>query len=109
MTPDGMELLGSDDLATSDDAGTATRTAPCPIVGVGASAGGLEAFQTFLSAAPADAGLAYGGRQRELWHKADPECHRLRPSGRVRVRAFPERRDMHVSRSFLIGQSHVFI
>jgi len=59
MTPDGMELLGSDDIITSDDTAAATRTAPCPIVGVGASAGGLEAFQTFLSAAPADAGLAY--------------------------------------------------
>jgi two-component system, chemotaxis family, CheB/CheR fusion protein len=59
MTPDGIELLGSDDIATCDDAGIATRTAPCPIVGIGASAGGLEAFQTFLSAAPADAGLAY--------------------------------------------------
>lgn len=59
MTSDGMELLGSDDIVTSDDAAAATRTAPCSMVGVGASAGGLEAFQTFLSAAPADAGLAY--------------------------------------------------
>jgi two-component system CheB/CheR fusion protein len=33
--------------------------APCPVVGLGASAGGLEAFQTFLTAAPADTGLAY--------------------------------------------------
>ncbi len=59
MTPEGTELLGSDDMISSEDAATATRTAPCPIVGIGASAGGLEAFQTFLSSAPADAGLAY--------------------------------------------------
>lgn len=61
MTPDGMELLGSDDTLAPDDAAIAPppRTAPCPIVGVGASAGGLEAFQNFLSAAPVDAGLAY--------------------------------------------------
>lgn len=33
--------------------------AACPVVGLGASAGGLEAFQNFLAAAPPDAGLAY--------------------------------------------------
>ena len=33
--------------------------AVCPVVGLGASAGGLEAFQNFLAAAPTDAGLAY--------------------------------------------------
>jgi two-component system CheB/CheR fusion protein len=33
--------------------------AACPIVGLGASAGGLEAFQTFLNVAPSDAGFAY--------------------------------------------------
>lgn len=59
MTPEGTELLGSDELLASEDPGISARTAPCPIVGVGASAGGLEAFQTFLTAAPPDAGLAY--------------------------------------------------
>lgn len=33
--------------------------AVCPVVGLGASAGGLEAFQNFLNAASPDAGLAY--------------------------------------------------
>jgi two-component system, chemotaxis family, CheB/CheR fusion protein len=33
--------------------------AVCPVVGLGASAGGLEAFQNFLAAAAPDAGLAY--------------------------------------------------
>jgi len=33
--------------------------AVCPVVGLGASAGGLEAFQNFLMAASPDAGLAY--------------------------------------------------
>ncbi len=32
--------------------------ARCPIVGLGASAGGLEAYQAFLTAMPTDAGLA---------------------------------------------------
>jgi len=31
----------------------------CPVVGVGASAGGLEAFQAFLSGLPSDTGIAY--------------------------------------------------
>ena len=35
------------------------RTAACPVVGLGASAGGLEAFQTFLGATPSDSGLAF--------------------------------------------------
>jgi two-component system CheB/CheR fusion protein len=33
--------------------------AVCPVVGLGASAGGLEAFQNFLAATPPDSGLAY--------------------------------------------------
>lgn len=33
--------------------------AACPVVGIGASAGGLEAYQNFLTAASPDAGLAY--------------------------------------------------
>jgi two-component system CheB/CheR fusion protein len=33
--------------------------AQCPVIGLGASAGGLEAFQHFLTATPADSGHAY--------------------------------------------------
>jgi two-component system CheB/CheR fusion protein len=33
--------------------------APCPVVGIGASAGGLEAFRQLLGALPADTGMAY--------------------------------------------------
>ncbi len=40
-------------------ADASVRAAPCPVVGLGASAGGLEAFQNFLAAVPLDAGLAY--------------------------------------------------
>jgi two-component system CheB/CheR fusion protein len=46
-------------LLSPDKPNVGTHAAPCPIVGVGASAGGLEAFQNFLTAAPVDAGLAY--------------------------------------------------
>lgn len=34
-------------------------SAPCPVVGIGASAGGIEAFETFFSRMPADSGLAF--------------------------------------------------
>ena len=43
----------------NDRKGAAPRRAPCPVVGIGASAGGLEAFRAFLSAAPIDSGLAF--------------------------------------------------
>src|SRR5260370_11578977 len=33
--------------------------ASCPIVGIGASAGGLDAFQRFFSKTPADSGMAF--------------------------------------------------
>ncbi len=32
---------------------------PCPIVGIGASAGGLEAFEAFFRACPVDSGMAF--------------------------------------------------
>lgn len=32
--------------------------APCPVIGIGASAGGIEALQKFLPAVPPDSGLA---------------------------------------------------
>src|SRR5262245_6293867 len=51
----GGEIPSPDSFATS----AASRTAPCPVVGLGASAGGLEAFQTFLAATPIDSGLAF--------------------------------------------------
>jgi two-component system CheB/CheR fusion protein len=35
------------------------RRSPCPVVGVGASAGGLEAFQELFSRMPADSGMAF--------------------------------------------------
>jgi two-component system, chemotaxis family, CheB/CheR fusion protein len=35
------------------------QQASCPIVGIGASAGGLEAFQRFFAAMPAESGLAF--------------------------------------------------
>ena len=36
-----------------------TGVAPFPIVGIGASAGGLEAFEAFFRACPADSGMGF--------------------------------------------------
>jgi two-component system, chemotaxis family, CheB/CheR fusion protein len=61
MTSGNLEEV-SGSTASSPDCFTpaaAARTAPCPVVGLGASAGGLEAFQNFLAAVPPDAGLAF--------------------------------------------------
>ena len=60
MTSGNLEEI-SGNAAPPDAFSTApsVRSAPCPVVGLGASAGGLEAFQNFLVAAPVDAGFAY--------------------------------------------------
>jgi two-component system CheB/CheR fusion protein len=42
-----------------DKADASANAAACPVIGIGASAGGLEAFQNFLMAAPSDGGFAY--------------------------------------------------
>jgi two-component system, chemotaxis family, CheB/CheR fusion protein len=43
----------------SADVGTPSEPRGCPIVGVGASAGGLEAFRRLLGALPSNTGMAY--------------------------------------------------
>lgn len=45
--------------AAKDDDGQRREHQSYPIVGMGASAGGLEAFQKFLSRMPADNGMAF--------------------------------------------------
>src|SRR5687768_5408986 len=42
-----------------EEAGTPAAGSAFPIVGVGASAGGLEAFTRFLRALPVDTGMAF--------------------------------------------------
>lgn len=56
---DGAEgASGAERLSAPVDGSQAPRLA-FPVVGVGASAGGLEAYTEFLQAAPPDAGMAY--------------------------------------------------
>lgn len=57
---DQTEEIGDQQgLLSPDKPNVGARPASCPVVGVGASAGGLEAFQNFLTAAPLDGGVAY--------------------------------------------------
>jgi two-component system, chemotaxis family, CheB/CheR fusion protein len=53
------EISGQQGLLSPDKPHVGAHPAPCPVVGLGASAGGLEAFQNFLTMAAPDAGLAY--------------------------------------------------
>jgi two-component system CheB/CheR fusion protein len=53
------EIASREGLLSPDRPNLGAHPALCPVVGLGASAGGLEAFQIFLGAAPADAGFAY--------------------------------------------------
>ncbi|HEY0686217.1 MAG TPA: chemotaxis protein CheB [Steroidobacter sp.] len=59
MTENVEEIASREGLLSPDRPDLGAYPALCPVVGLGASAGGLEAFQTFLGAAPPDAGLAY--------------------------------------------------
>src|SRR5688572_27723039 len=56
MTTGPPEMVDAD--ATRDEADAPSRP-PFPIVGIGASAGGLEAFRKLLGALPDDTGMAY--------------------------------------------------
>jgi two-component system CheB/CheR fusion protein len=55
--PHEREDMNGEALLSPDRPELGAHPAPCPVVG--ASAGGLEAFQNFLYAAPADSGFAY--------------------------------------------------
>jgi two-component system, chemotaxis family, CheB/CheR fusion protein len=50
---------GNSDPALEHGGGSANATATGLVVGIGASAGGLQAFKTFLTAMPADSGLSF--------------------------------------------------
>jgi two-component system CheB/CheR fusion protein len=58
MTQEREEISG-EALLSPDRPELGAHPAPCPVVGLGASAGGLEAFSNFLAATPSDGGFAY--------------------------------------------------
>jgi two-component system, chemotaxis family, CheB/CheR fusion protein len=59
MTQERIEEIDPQAVLSPDRPDLGAHPAPCPVVGLGASAGGLEAFQNFLMASSADSGIAY--------------------------------------------------
>lgn len=57
--PNGGPRLEFDGIPASSPAHGQRITEPGIIVGIGASAGGLEAYRSFLSCMPADSGMAF--------------------------------------------------
>jgi len=58
-SPDSAEAADSEPGEGSDVAAGEAKEPPFPIVGIGASAGGLEALEAFFGAVPEESGLAY--------------------------------------------------
>ena len=75
---------GPDDTAATSEAARADVRTPCPVVGIGASAGGLEAFQELFSRMPADSGMAF-----VLVQHLDPRHDTLMPELLSRHTAMP--------------------
>lgn len=73
----------------------------CPVVGLGASAGGLEAFRQFLSAVPERSGLAY-----VLVQHLDPNHESLLPELLARCTPLPVR---HALDGTPIEPDHVYL
>src|SRR6266545_1959150 len=57
---------------------------PCPVVGIGASAGGLEALQAFFERMPVDTGMAF-----VIIQHLDPEHETLMPELLARHTSMP--------------------
>ncbi len=72
-----------------------------PIVGIGASAGGLEAFTQLLRRLPVDTGMAF-----VLVQHLDPEHQSALPSLLARTTAMPVR---EVTNDLLVEPNHVYV
>lgn len=76
---------GPDDIAdTAMQAASGEVRTPCPVVGIGASAGGLEVFQELFSRMPTDSGMAF-----VLVQHLDPRHETLMPELLSRHTAMP--------------------
>jgi len=56
---------------------TGTAKTVFPIVGIGASAGGLNAFENFFKNMPSDAGIAFVPVSHLVWPLGTPMAHSL--------------------------------
>ncbi|MEO6995927.1 MAG: chemotaxis protein CheB, partial [Lacunisphaera sp.] len=103
MKPKGRKVPGSRSHATSRSSASAgSRTPrPCPIVGIGASAGGLEAFTRLLKCLPADTGLGI-----VLVQHLDPEHDSALTQILARATTMPVR---EVTNNLRIEPNHVYV
>src|SRR5436853_5884849 len=77
------------------------RQHPCPVVGIGASAGGLQAFQALFSGMPADSGMSF-----VLVQHFDPRHETLVPELLARHTGMPVRL---VSDETRVERNHVYV
>ena len=117
-TPSPSPPLAPPSAPTSAPSPTPAQREAFPIVGIGASAGGLEALDQFLSHVPADCGLAFvivvhldplhKGTMPELLQRSTAmKVEQVRDQVKVRpnqVYLIPPNRDL----SFLHGVLHLF-
>lgn len=85
----------------ASEQGEAAGDASFPIVGVGASAGGLEALEQFFKAAPQDGGMAY-----VIVQHLDPTREGMMPELLQRVTAMPVEQ---VTDRTAVRQDHIYI
>src|SRR5437588_12963280 len=72
-----------------------------PVVGIGASAGGLEAVKSFLKALPAKSGMAYVFIQN-----LNPQHESILPEILQKVAPFPVQ---HITDNLHLAQDHLYI
>ena len=78
----------------------ASEPVPCPVVGIGASAGGLAAFTRLLSQLPEQTGLAY-----VIVQHLDPAYQSLLPDLLARATKMPVR---EVTNGITVEPDHVY-
>src|SRR5260370_41717234 len=88
-----MEEMTQEERASAPD--------PCPVVGIGASAGGLEAFTRLLSQLPEQTGMAY-----VLVQHLDPAHQSLLPDLLARVTKMPVREATH---GMAVEPDHIYV
>src|ERR1700744_4261674 len=84
-----------------DKPGVGAHPALCPVIGLGASAGGLEAFQNFLTALPENTGHAY-----VLVQHLDPNHESMLAELLSRRTSMPVRQ---VTDGMVIESNHVYL
>lgn len=89
------------DATGPEDSATAVKQVSFPIVGIGASAGGLSAYSSLLKALPADTGMAY-----VLVQHLDPKHDSMLPELLGRTTAMPVQ---EIRDDMAVQPNHVYV